>query len=232
MATPNPKLLKIDGERVGSHYPYSCASDTRNGHCPNRVWDRYHVGEDLHIGFCKRHSRMYQEIQKELLARVEHDHQQGLHGEGEDRRAFAQPHVMQEWWSVLCQACADELKAEDLGVNPDQADEAADIQRRKERDAGNMVSLQESFTNMVAAHDLTYAVLYYADKFKTQSYRAQLWARVDTYMSEGAGWRGLGKMNLVDAYNAVAEEQKTKLITDSFSDAYERNAAADFIRGW
>src|SRR3990170_2018306 len=107
-----------------------CVRILRGGRpCQGRRLE-YGVGP-MGLTLCPRHVRSYNADRRDLLNRVVEDHGAGLHGDGEDRRQFAEEYVSGEY-SLFCGSCRDELAAEDLGVRADQVEEAKSLKYRME----------------------------------------------------------------------------------------------------
>lgn len=226
--------LQIDDGRVKAR-SYSCVANTRNGACPNNPVESYYFGSDedgdaFTVRLCRRHNRMYREEAARLDRTIASEHDSGLHGEGDDRKAFADQHIRGEYWKVRCSTCKDEMASEGLGVNPEQVQEALVIQERKDRHERNIAKFIERFTESVEKRGPVSAITGSHDSAVVFEIQDELWKRVQAYMEGAFSWAGSDKMNLVDAYNKVVEEQKQQLINDRIHDEH-RSAVSRWVRG-
>jgi hypothetical protein len=226
--------LNINRERVTGR-SYGCVADTRNGACPNRILSTKRIGEYgsegyFTFGLCRRHDRMYDEEQSRLIGLIREEHEQGLHGTGDDRKAFAEGHVRSEFWEIRCKLCHDELASEGLGVSADQVEQAVRIKNLRDRHDKLMLNTITRFTERVGKDgpsNTIRSIVDFADTAASLHAADALWLRVDAY-TEGA-YGGL-KLNVVDAYAKVAEEQRQRLIGDRISNAEERMIASRFVQ--
>jgi len=174
------------------------------------------------VSCCLKHERDWQSRKTNAFSRALSAHDQGMHGEGEDREAFLLP---EGEFSVTCSKCRDELTAEKYGVKPEDAHQAVELSARMERaiEAGDAAT--ESVIASIRKSGLVYA-LHWAGSSAEKVIAADNWRKVKA-MAENAD----NELNLVSAYNRMREILTSQLI-DNTLDESQRKAASDFIRGW
>lgn len=213
--------------------PSTCARTTRNGPCRGRSL-QFGIGPAM-LTLCRRHRRLYDAEHERQLARVLSQHQQGLHGEGDDRKAFAERHVSGDGEHYLtCRSCYEEMQADELGVRPDHVAEAMRINRSMERDLTEAAQSVQTFKAKLE-EDVFWAIRAYADRVVKYQYLAACWKDVrDTIGRDRRNDQGEvdGQYDIVDAYQQVVKQVSDRLIKNQLKDKNDREAAASFIRGW
>lgn len=191
----------------------------------NLYWRPSGVSE-TRLRICRKHDGQYYEPARVyLLERLAADHKMGLHGEGEDRKVFGEDHSdTTGYFRLHCQDCLDEMASEELGVEPDQVEQAQVIKDR-------MARAQQSYDNAVYRFNQlwdegkhAFAIKRHGAGVTQASAMLDLYKRVLFLME-------FDKSNMVVAYDKAVGEVKLKLIQDSYSDDDERSAASQFVRG-
>jgi hypothetical protein len=180
---------------------------------------------------CNRHLNTYNEERQGEFARVLRQHDEGLHGEGDDRKQFADQYESGEFY-LSCQKCKDELKAEEIGVNPDQIEEGKQIQRAMEVALKQEATVMERFESSFKEHALT-ALTGNLESTVYALLLAKHWRRVQMQMELKKFQPTTGEyitLNLVDAYELVKEELTRELINNRLDTDNERTAASAFVR--
>jgi len=207
---------------------YMCARTTRNGQCRGKSL-RYNVGP-LNLTLCRRHDRLYTEEREAAMGRVLFQHDQGLHGEGEERREFAKRYVSGEFY-LTCSKCNDELKSEDLGVSPEDVDVAERIQYRMDESPKELKQAKDHFMQYWPTNPKT-AISSYAVDVIGAEYEEDLWQSVRAEMKQERYDEDhkAYKPNLVQAYNKVRDQVVNRLLRNHLDHEAERVAASQFVR--
>lgn len=202
-------------------YYYKCSFLTRNGVCPSERGLTTKGPKNLSC--CRRHAKMYDEERERLQARLDMDHASGLHI-GEGRSEFAKQHEdTSSFFRLQCYKCRDELRAEELGVEPEKMELAQQI-------SDYMASVQtkydekvKDFKELVAQDKIIYALDYRADDVRKV-------ARQHAYCQTVIKTMNQDQLDIVDAFKQVHASVKDTLIEDSLHDEYDRAAAASFLK--
>jgi hypothetical protein len=205
-----------------------CAVTVRGGRaCQNRRLN-FSIGP-LALTLCNRHLSAYQEERAARLIQVEREHRDGLHGEGEDRKVFAQQYESDKFW-LYCQKCIDELASEEIGVSPDQVAEGKQIKRAMEQAFDQETKVVAAFRSRLEKHALT-ALTSDLDSTVYSLLLAKHWRRVQMFTVDKSYIGGqYVVLNIVEAYNRVKEEVTKELITNRIDNANEREAGSAFVR--
>ena len=218
----NEQWLSEDAQPEGSgfsRYRGMCYGVTRNGNCPNNPSD-YTVGP-AKLTLCRRHKRMWDDEYTRLRDVIISEHEAGLHGEGDDRKPFAELHTRGEYWHLKCRQCTDELASEELGVKPEHVAAAQDITRSMKGAQERLDKAVSRFNEAAKANGLGYAIRNYGDAVMEAEWHHSRWARVTNVMTNG-------NMDVVEATKRVREEVVNELIHDMVSDA-SRHAASRWV---
>jgi hypothetical protein len=227
-------LAEVDTEAGISRYSYHCSMINLRGEaCKGSRLNT--VGpDDRRFQVCMKDLTKYNEAHDYLVERLKADHAEGLHGEGEERKQFAETHTDSTgWFSLRCTECRDEIAGEELGVAPGQVDEARTIARYRDRALESYESAQSSFME-VWSKDPALAMDRYGENVRKHGYTCRLWGKVALKMEADYTGRKLG---LVDAYEEVQGEVKLSLIHNTIHSTLERECASSFVmvadsRGW
>lgn len=221
-------IANINEQRQASGKSYECwiwnrgQKDCRG---QNLSWKLSATAEPR-LRICRKHTTQYYDPAMDYLnEQLRKDHKDGLHGEGEDRKVFAERHVDSTgYFQLECGDCADEMASEELGVEPDQVEAAQLIKDRMARAQQDYDNAVYRFNELWNANKHAFAITRHGDVVKNASATMDLFKRVIFVME-------MDESNMVVAYDKVVGEVKLKLINDSYSDDDERHAASRFVRG-
>lgn len=220
-------LEKIQGSviRGDQFYSYHCSFLTRNGPCASERGLNSFGPKNLTA--CRRHGRMYEEELENLKQRLKMDHDQGMHGQGEARQPFAEQHTDDSgFFSLRCHQCAEDMKAEELGVPADKLERAQLIQRYVESIQTSRDNANKNFMEYAEAGRIVYAMERYGEDVRKYDRQA---AYIETMLERMKGAYGEEPMDIVDAYDATAKSVKDNLLKNHLDEEADRAAAARFI---
>lgn len=202
---------------------WSCSVYNR-GRKPCQGKNLYHVGS-TRMRICRKHKgNLYDPALEFLQERLVKDHKDGLHGDGDDRKVFAETHEdTSGHFTLTCGECIDDMASEELGVDSDQVEEALKVKQLMEAAQSRYDKVISSFQSYWDGNNHAYAVEHYGESIITASARRDLFQRVLRIMEAD-------QVNMVVAYDKVRDEQRSKLIRDQFSSDIERTVAAAFVR--
>lgn len=208
-----------------------CARETRNGACKANVV-QYRVGPK-ELFLCRRHYRKYGEDRAIAFKRVESDHLNGLHGDGDERKSFAEQYASGEFY-LWCSSCKDALASEELGVEPDEVLQATKLRDFMARIDASKKNAEEHFMTRWQQYPAQ-AIRSYGDEVRKydilDSYCRQVLSIVESgQLSHAIDPENVKKMNIVEAYNSLSEKLKEDMAYNFIDGEIERDAAAKFLR--
>jgi ribosomal protein S6 len=209
------------GKLEQEHRSYTCYAVTKNGSCNNNPTE-YGIGPKG-LRLCRRHYRMWSDERTRLQGLVADEHAAGVHGQGEDRKQFGEPHERGTYWTISCVECSNELASEELNVPPENVEQAKGIQFLMERSQHQMEDAIAKFDNAREQRNLAYAIRNYGESVQEADVRHGLWMRVTRNMEANS-------QNLVESTIRVRTQVVEELVNDSLSDDTARNASSRWAR--
>jgi hypothetical protein len=200
-----------------------CVRTLRNGAACRGQRLNWGIGPGQ-ITLCNRHLRQYNEERAMKLKRVVRDHEAGLHGT-EERKQFAEQYASGEFY-LYCQPCKDELVSEELGVKPDQVEDARYIKARMAAAFEAETSAKGYFIQRFNSSPLL--ALDSADDYVAKFYLAYLYRQVEKAMELSV--RSLGEnLNLVEAFERVVKEVTDEILEARLLDPVKLKVASRFV---
>lgn len=202
---------------------YGCNVFNR-GRKPCRGTNLYHVGPNRNFTICKKHKLSYYDTALGYLQeRLKKDHDSDLHGAGDERKAFAEPHEdTSGLFTLSCPDCRDAMASEELGVKPEDVERAKTIKALMEQADTRYKRVLSSFDETYKSSPVD-AVARYGDSLLATNLHV-------TYFRNVLATMELRSCDLVEAYDIVVERMKEQLINDSLGDD-DRPIASKFVKG-
>lgn len=207
---------------------HSCMVFQRNGAmCRGQRLSHYLGPKEITL--CTRHKKKWDEEAALVAARIQTEHEQGLHGQGDERKAFADRHDRGWVWG-RCRPCEQEMASEELAVKPEQVDAALRIKRLMEADRQELANVASRIEQASSDRkSLISAVLQWSHRLERYKHRCDLWDEVENAREGRVGWQEVRPMNLVEAYDQIAELYKSKLIQNGIPEEDRRSVTSRWV---